>query len=190
MAIETCVKTDISKTPCADCTDHCCTILALTISDVARIVRTLRLPFDEFLALYVNEMPDMQSYVFNIQNRPRSLVLKIPQGETAGSDCPFLMKFDTRQRCGIYDFRPGVCRIFPFKRIEGQITPDPRVECVARFSVAQDDPQFQQRFDDYERELAIHAEFCKQWNEPPRYPSNFAKLLEFVQGLIDSGEVN
>lgn len=180
---------DIALTPCGTCEKVCCGRVPVTIPDIARIWHRLRIPLADFLCISSNEDPKSAPYTFQVQGWPCSLVMRGPEGDSTG--CSFVMRIGSRDRCGIYDFRPAVCRVFPFKRVEGVVAPDLSVSsCAERFSIAPDDAHFHQAFDEYEEDLRVQAELCQEWNTtPPRYPSNLALLLEFVQEILDSGRV-
>ena len=180
---------DITATPCSQCPSLCCDTLAVTVNlvDVARIVRTLALEIGDLLARYIDEDPLEKPYVFYIRQQPVSLALNPPGARTCG--CPFLMKIGDSARCGIYDFRPGTCRVYPFSRHGQRVRHKRSTICPARFRVNPSDTQIHQAIDDYQRDWNIHAGFCDEWNQdPPRYAS-FDKLLDFVEEIVESGRV-
>jgi len=180
---------DITVTPCSDCAGVCCDTLAITVNivDVARIVRALHLPVHEVLARYIDEDPREQPYVFWVRKQPVALALNPPGEKTCG--CPFLMKVGDEARCGIYEIRPGTCRVYPFSRQKTRVYHKRTAICHARFKVDPGDETIHRMIDDYQADWDIHAGFCEEWNtDPPRHPS-FDKLLDFVAEAIDDGRV-
>ncbi|MHB8997540.1 MAG: YkgJ family cysteine cluster protein [Armatimonadota bacterium] len=180
---------DITTTPCSQCTGFCCDTMAITLNvvDVARIVRTLDLQVHDLLARYIDEDPKEEPYVFYIRKQPISLALNPPGEKTCG--CPFLMKIGDDARCGIYNIRPGTCRVYPFSRNKDRVYHKRNAVCPKRFKVDPQDPTIHKMIDDYQRDWDVQAVFCKEWNaNPPRHAS-FEKLLDFVEELIEEGRV-
>lgn len=180
---------DITVTPCSDCPGKCCDTLAITVNlvDVARIVRTLHLSVFDLLARYIDEDPREKPYVFHIRQQPVSLALSPPGDKNCG--CPFLMKIGGERRCGIYDFRPGTCRVYPFSRQKQRVYHKRTAICHARFKVNPTDPDIHRAIDEYQQDWNLHAKFCDEWNaHPPPYPS-FDKLLDFVEDALEAGLV-
>lgn len=181
---------EASGNPCAGCGGACCAQLSITVSvvDVARIVRHLQVPVSPLLARYVDEDPAERPYVFWIRRQPIALAL-CPPGE-ALEGCPFLMRVGEDARCGIYGFRPGTCRVYPYTRTAGRITHKRNALCPHAFKPDEAELAWlQAEIDTYQAEWDLHARFCRQWNEdPPRYPS-FEKLVDFVDALIASGQI-
>lgn len=178
---------DITQTPCSQCAGACCDTLAITVNivDVAQIVRTLHLSVFDLLARYIDEDPREKPYVFHIRNQPVSLALNPPGAKTCG--CPFLMKIGPEARCGIYSFRPGTCRVYPFSRQKERVYHKRNAICHARFKVDPHDPEIHRAIDEYQRNWDLHARLCDEWNaHPPKYPS-FDKLLEFVEKVLEDG---
>lgn len=180
---------DITTTPCSQCPGACCTTLAVTVNivDVARIVRTLHLNVYDLLARYIDEDPLEKPYVFWIRRQPVALALNPPGDKTCG--CPFLMKIGDDARCGIYDIRPGTCRVYPFSRQKGRVYHKHNAICPKRFRLAPDDPVVHAAIDAYQRDWDIHAGFCDEWNQDlPCHPS-FDKLLDFVDRVIEEERI-
>lgn len=176
--------------PCQICPGSCCRELAVTVSivDVARIHRYLHIPVHGFLARYVDEDPKEEPYAFIIRRKPIALALLPPDGLDRG--CSFLMDVGGHLRCGVYDHRPGTCRVYPFTDQGARVRHKRDTLCPRRFDL--DDL----RAEDIRREIAryqdewlIHAEFAAEWNtNPPRHAS-FEKLLDFVDDIVHSGRV-
>lgn len=180
---------DITATPCSECPGACCDTLAVTVNvvDVARIVRALHLSVFDLLARYIDEDPREIPYVFWIRRQPVALALNPPGDKNCG--CPFLMHIGDDARCGIYDLRPGTCRVYPFSREKNRVYHKRSAICHRRFRVDPADPAIHQAIDEYQRDWDIQAGFCDEWNaDPPRHPS-FDKLLSFVEEIIAEGRV-
>lgn len=180
----------IAETPCSTCPGKCCDQLAVTISvvDVARIVRVLNIPIDDLLARYVDEDPRERPYAFMIRRQPIALAMNPPGSKTCG--CPFLLQIGDTRRCGIYDIRPGTCRVYPFSRENARVYHKKGTLCPRRFRTDDEEARrIHLEIDEYQRQWNIHAEFARQWNENPPRHASFDKLLDFVEEIIEEGRV-
>jgi uncharacterized protein len=181
---------NIKATPCSDCPGACCHNLAITVSivDVARIVRALHLPVHDLLARYVDEDPKEEPYVFRIRRQPISLAL-MPNGSRV-CGCPFLVFVGDHARCGIYESRPGTCRVYPFSDEGGKVFHKPDTLCPDQFSPGgKERKRLQKAIDVYQKEWGIHGQFCAEWNANPPRNASFEKLLDFVDDIIQEGRV-
>jgi hypothetical protein len=176
--------------PCQLCPGSCCDDLAVTVNlvDVARIHRQLHLPVHEFLARYVDEDPKEEPYAFYIRRQPIALALLPPEGKNCG--CSFLMHVGDHLRCGIYELRPGTCRVYPFTDQGERVRHKPGTLCPRRFDL--DDLSregIRREIARYQRQWNAHAVFAREWNESPPRHASFEKLLDFVDEVVQSGRV-
>jgi Fe-S-cluster containining protein len=176
--------------PCQLCPGSCCDDLAVTLNlvDVARIHRALHIPVHDFLARYVDDDPRERPYAFFIRKLPIALALLPPEEKDRG--CSFLLDIGGHRRCGIYDIRPGTCRVYPFTD-QGNVVKHKRgTLCPRRFDLDEVDHEtIRREIEEYQREWNIHAAFAREWNEsPPKHPS-FEKLLDFVAEIVYGGRV-
>lgn len=183
-------QTPTPSNPCQDCEGQCCQELAVTVAipDIARIHRYLHVPVHDFLARYVDEDPKEEPYAFIIRREPIALALLPPGDSDRG--CSFLMDIGGHLRCGIYDIRPGTCKVYPFTTEGRVVKHKPDTLCPRRFDLDEVSAEtVRQEIDAYQDAWLKHAEFVREWNEdPPKHPS-FEKLLDFVDDIIDSGRV-
>lgn len=176
--------------PCELCTGACCQELAVLVNilDIARIQRALQIPVRDFVVRYIDEDPREKPFVFPLRGQPVALALRPPAGRSSG--CSFLMQIGPHRRCGIYEIRPTICRIYPFTENKGRIQHKRGVLCPRRFDMQRLGPEaIRREIRRYQREWQKHAEFVEEWAQrPPKYPS-FAKLLDFVERIIAEGRV-
>lgn len=176
--------------PCRICAGVCCTDLAVTLNivDVARIHRALHIPVHDFLARYVDEDPRERPFAFFIRKQPIALALLPPDGENRG--CSFLLDVAGHRRCGIYDIRPGTCRVYPFTDQGNVVKHKPGTLCPRRFALDEEDSEaIRQEIERYQVEWGIHAGFAAEWNEDPPKHASFEKLLDFVADIVREGRV-
>lgn len=104
---------DAATNPCAQCPSKCCTFqIALTTVEAMRMAFTLRLPFDAFLEAAPMSYSGAErfAHAIDLDTGPSKLVLKRTDGW-----CTHLLRAGTEHsRCGVYELRPAVCRLFPF----------------------------------------------------------------------------
>jgi len=176
--------------PCQMCPGACCTDLAVTLNvvDVARIHRALDLPVHDFLARYVDEDPREKPFAFFIRKQPIALALLPPDGTDRG--CSFLLNIGGHRRCGIYDLRPGTCRVYPFTDQGNVVKHKEGTLCPRHFRLREEhDEAIKLEIARYQEEWGIHAGFAAEWNENPPKHASFEKLLDFVDEIVRTGRV-
>ena len=181
-------KTD--PNPCQLCPGSCCDELAVTLNvvDVARIHRTLHIPVHDFLARYVDDDPKEKPYAFTIRRQPIALALLPPGARDRG--CSFLLDIGGHRRCGIYGFRPGTCRVYPFTDQGDVVRHKPGTLCPRRFDLDEVDHEtIKQEIRRYQDEWNAQTKFVEEWNEDPPKNASFEKLLDFVAEIVASERV-
>jgi uncharacterized protein len=176
--------------PCLLCPGSCCDDLAVTLNlvDIALIHRTLLIPVHDFLARYVDDDPREKPFAFYIRKQPIALALVPPPGKDRG--CSFLMDIGGWRRCGIYDLRPGTCRVYPFTDQDGDVQHKPETLCPRHFDLREvDDEAIKRAIAVYQEDWNAHARFAAEWNENPPKSASFEKLLDFVEEIVRSGRV-
>jgi hypothetical protein len=176
--------------PCELCPGSCCDDLAVTINllDVARIHRALGIPVHDFLARYVDDDPAEKPYAFYIRQQPIALAILPPAHKDRG--CSFLMHVGDHMRCGIYDLRPGTCRVYPFTEKGKKVKHKPDTLCPRHFDLDEvSHKTIRREIERYQEEWLKHAEFAREWNENRPQKPSFEKLLDFVEEIVSSGRV-
>ncbi|MFZ0450134.1 MAG: YkgJ family cysteine cluster protein [Desulfatiglandaceae bacterium] len=95
------------------CFNRCCAKLRLILTpyDILRIKNRLGISSGAFLDRFTNTL---------IHEHPRFTMVKLAMQDDAEQRCPFV----TEKGCGIYEDRPGACRLYPLGRasafVEGE----------------------------------------------------------------------
>jgi Fe-S-cluster containining protein len=107
-----------SHPDCADCLQYCCHQLNVHVSaaDIARLAKRLDVPAEAFLELRVMARSSADSFLLSPTGAEYELVLCRRERDAQGNaSCVFLLVMqDGRSRCGVYEDRPRVCRVYPF----------------------------------------------------------------------------
>ncbi len=102
--------------PCATCHTKCCQayLVALSGYDVWTISRGLRMPPEQFVRPVEQEKPDSRSFLLDRSGKSYYMVLDKLRTKQSTA-CIFWMAVEggTAGRCGIYPYRPLVCRVYP-----------------------------------------------------------------------------
>lgn len=202
-------------TPCASCSASCCREYAvpLTGNDIARIMAERSVDFWEFVCRWEDRdglisrgivpqfrFADDPETPFVIGLRP------VASRQRPGTRmCCFLDEGDASQgcsssvRCGVYESRPVVCRVFPFRRDSaGHVGVQPGVErgaeiapgrpalCPSRWNLTPE--QCSRVSDDLDQcrdEMALLSLLAQRWNRRPGPWELFPEFLQIVMAQLD-----
>lgn len=104
---------DAATNPCAHCPSKCCGFqIALTTVEVLRMAYTLRMSPASFVTVapFTTGGAERFAHALTLDDGPSMLVLRRTDGW-----CTHLLRAGSETaRCGVYELRPAVCRLFPF----------------------------------------------------------------------------
>ena len=167
---------------CNQCGD-CCREMRIPLSheDLLAIrQRHPELPLQEWLQFYPVESthPD----ALWLEQKPGILLLRQRQGA-----CTFLQD----NRCGVYAYRPRVCRIWPFEHVPGEraLRIAPQHSMLVKLACDQT-PMPRSEHHEIHREIDAIAKvsrlydlWIQQWNQSRRHAESGNTLVDFVHFL-------
>ena len=106
----------LPKFPCVDCHTDCCKEYTIFVNahDVYRLSNGLKCKPDTFLQLI-----GAKDYSLGIKVEEGLVDLALKQKNNA---CEFLEETDEVFRCTVNDFKPGVCKSYPFEMKNGKLS--------------------------------------------------------------------
>jgi Fe-S-cluster containining protein len=177
-------QTDAATNPCAHCPSKCCDFLvAVSTVEAMRMAFALRIPFDEFLDASPMTTGGAERFASSIELDvgPSKLVFKRIDGR-----CTHLLRPTAeRSRCGVYELRPAVCRLFPFLfEIDGEeiSVGYGNPICPVRFAVT---PTTATRLETHvllwKDDMAHDEALVKRWNDVARTDRSLAAFFVWLR---------
>lgn len=209
------LETAAPATPCAGCSASCCREYAvpLTANDVARIVADQSLDFWDFVCRWEDRDGLISRGIvphFRFEDDPETRFViglrPVESRQLPGTRmCRFLDEASDSQgcgnsaRCSVYESRPVVCRVFPFRwDSNGRVAVQPGVErgaeevagrpalCPSRWNLT--DEQCEQAAADLEQcreEMAVLRLLAERWNRHPGPWELFPEFLRIVSARLN-----
>ena len=143
---------------CRACTAKCCRGLAvvLTIPEAKRMVAELGLPPEDFLEFSVNVDSKLTPhYPLLVQEEGKVHEYFIILKRRQKRDCIFLQD---DLKCGIYNNRPHVCRLYPFELDGGKMKKG--ALCPVVFEKEEGTEGIA---DQLKRDLLLHGKIAREW---------------------------
>lgn len=165
--------------PCIGCHTRCCKdyIVYVNSHDIYRIHKALLAPPESFLQLYRSD--DRFSGV-RIQRGIYELALKDRYG-----DCTFLAKKGDQFRCRVHEFKPGICRSYPFELQRGKVVQLSEKVCPVDWKLLKDSKaELLNQLRTYDEEWDFYHQTTKEWNSR-RGRRTLAGFAEFALDRVE-----
>ena len=165
--------------PCTRCHTRCCKdyVVYVNSHDIYRIHKAFLFSPQSFLQLYKSE--DESSGVI-LQRGIYDLALKDRYGV-----CTFLVEKEGQFRCRTHEFKPGICRSYPFELRRGRVVQLSEKVCPVDWKLLKDSKEellIQLRT--YDKEWDFHHQITKEWNSRLGHRT----LRSFVRFALDRVE--
>jgi len=193
--------TEAKPNPCVACPGHCCSRNLINVCgyDAWVIARELGVSPTDFLAFaQVEKQKTPNSIRLPASEKSYCLVLNMSQQPDGSHRCMFALNLPHDQlRCGIYAFRPIICRAYPFTLEGGQVAVKPSAFCPEEGTwnlYDLDLPSLQQQLVRFEMEFCIYGLIVDGWNEhvaqqPAHEELDFRPFVNIVMDVYDQLEV-
>lgn len=186
--------------PCDACAAPCCRLYHVGVyaSDVYRISRALALPMSDIADLRLNDPRDenviLDGAAAEGERGHYGLGLrKVPDPDPKYPHrCLFLVTLGARGRCGIYDVRPGVCRVYPTTSWSGIVGVDgggrycPPPGWQLRMV---DQPLARSRWVEVRAHRALHVAIAGAWNNrliSQKERGSEATFIDFIERVLEA----
>jgi Fe-S-cluster containining protein len=172
--------------PCAQCNGACCTsTVHLTMTEALRIHLSLTLPLESFTTQLpaVGDRGSRQSVPIPLDGGEVRLALR----QQDGGDCVLLRRVGGRALCSAYSFRPGACRVFPYKvELDDRVvSAGPPLPCPVAWlwneAVA---VRVQRDVEQWLADLAVERALIEAWTAAEVPERTFAAFTRFAIGQV------
>lgn len=163
---------------CDKCNGKCCTkfVKFITAFDAVRIAKALNIEPTYFLDYYTAEIDSIYPS-FKINGNDYILGLDTKSGTIR--DCIFLMNIGNTKRCGIHNFRPMICRTYPFTFEENELDFVEEIVCPKQWwPEGKEREEYIKNIPQFKKELKQYGEIVKMWNESNE--GSFVEFLDFI----------
>jgi len=168
------------KFPCVDCHTDCCKEYTIFVNahDVYRLSNGLNLKPESFLQLI-----GAKDYSLGIKVEEGLVDLALKQKNGA---CEFLEETDEVFRCTVNDFKPGVCKSYPFEMKDGKLSQMSDIMCPTDWNLDAFEKMMISHLKEDKSEWEFYDELVKEWNL--KYDGK-KMLPEFLKFMMDKVEL-
>ena len=152
---------NVSKTgefPCISCHTNCCKeyVIFVNAHDIYRLSVGLGLPPENFLEIY-----GAKDYDLGIKVKEGLLDLALKQKD---GGCIFLEESKDIFRCTVNDFKPSVCKSYPFQMKNGKLTQMSDKMCPVEWDTKEFEDMMSTHLKKDEDEWKFYDKLVLEWN--------------------------
>jgi Fe-S-cluster containining protein len=164
----------LPKFPCVDCHTDCCKEYTIFVNahDVYRLSNGLKCKSDTFL-----ELIGAKDYSLGIQVEEGLVDLALKQKNNA---CEFLEETDEVFRCTVNDFKPGVCKSYPFEMKNGKLSQMSDIMCPTDWDLTGFKEMMISHLQKDESEWKFYDQLVKEWNLKHNGKKPLSEFLKFM----------
>ncbi|EPA05594.1 YkgJ family cysteine cluster protein [Candidatus Nitrosarchaeum limnium] len=163
-----------SEFPCVSCHTNCCKeyVIFVNAHDIYRLSVGLGLPPDNFLEIY-----GAKDYSLGIKVKEGLLDLALKQ---KNGGCTFLEETGDIFRCTVNDFKPGVCKSYPFQMKDGKLTQMDEKMCPVDWDTSNFEAMMTIHLKKDVSEWKYYDELVKEWNAKHWIKKPLSAFLKFM----------
>lgn len=169
---------EVSKTgdfPCVSCHTDCCKeyVIFVNAHDIYRLSSETGMSPEDFLEIYGAKDYDLG---IKVEEGLLDLALKQKNG-----GCMFLEESKDVFRCTVNDFKPGVCKSYPFQMKHGKLIQMSDNMCPVEWDTAAFENMMSAHLKKDEDEWNFYDDLVAEWNS--KYPAE-KPLSEFLKFML------
>ncbi len=172
---------DISKTsefPCNSCHTNCCKeyVIFVNAHDIYRLSVGLGMPPENFLEIY-----GAKDYGLGIQVKEGLLDLALKQ---KNGGCIFLEDSKDIFRCTVNDFKPSVCKSYPFEMKNGKLIQMSDKMCPVEWDAAEFEEMMITHLKKDVDEWKFYDDLILEWNAKHLIKKPLSAFLKFMLNRV------
>ena len=177
---------DVSETeelPCDSCHTNCCKeyVIFVNAHDIYRLSVELRLDPESFLEIYGAKDYDLG---IKVEEGLIDLALKQKDGR-----CMFLEESKDIFRCTVNDFKPSVCKSYPFQMKNGKLIQMSDKMCPVEWNTKEFEAMMSTHLKKDEDEWKFYDELVLEWNAKHCTKKPLSAFLKFMLDRVVSESV-
>jgi len=171
--------TEPGEFPCVSCHTDCCKeyVIFVNAHDVYRLSTGLKMAPKKFLEIY-----GAKDYSLGIKVKEGLVDLALKQ---KNGGCEFLEETKDVFRCTVNDFKPGVCKSYPFSIKNGKLIQMNNIMCPVDWDLTEFEKMMTSHLKKDESEWKFYNELVEEWNV--KYGSK-KPLDAFLKFMLDKVE--
>jgi hypothetical protein len=164
----------VKEFPCISCNTNCCKeyVIFVNAHDIYRLSNGLGLQPEDFLEIY-----GAKDYELGIKVKEGLLDLALKQ-EKGG--CTFLEEFGNVFRCTVHEFKPSVCKSYPFQLQEGRLVQMNDKMCPVDWDTKEFEAMMKNHLKKDEYEWKFYNDLILEWNEKHWMKKPLSTFLKFI----------
>jgi Fe-S-cluster containining protein len=171
------VITNDSKTgefPCISCHTNCCKeyVIFVNAHDIYRLSNGLSLAPESFLEIY-----GAKDFDLGIKVKEGLLDLALKQND---GKCMFLEEAKDIFRCTVNDFKPSVCKSYPFQMKNGRLIQMSEKMCPVEWDTKEFEAMMSTHLKKDENEWKFYDKLVLEWNEKHGMKKPLSEFLKFI----------
>ena len=172
--------TQTGKFPCVSCHTYCCKeyVIFVNAHDVYRLSVGLGVSPENFLEIY-----GAKDYSLGIEVKEGLIDLALKQKKGA---CEFLEETGDVFRCTVNDFKPDVCKSYPFQMKNGKLIQMNNIMCPVDWDVSEFEKMMVAHLKKDESEWKFYEELVKEWNTKNGEKKSLSVFLKFMLDKVES----
>lgn len=163
-----------SEFPCISCHTNCCKeyVIFVNAHDIYRLSVGLGKSPEKFLEIY-----GAKDYSLGIKVKEGLLDLALKQ---QNGGCEFLEETGDVFRCTVNDFKPGVCKSYPFQMKDGKLTQMDDKMCPVDWDTSNFEAMMSTHLKKDESEWKYYDDLVKEWNSKHWIKKPLSTFLKFM----------
>ena len=172
MAVST--KVDVKEYPCISCHTNCCKEYTIFVNahDIYRLSIGLGLDPEDFLEIYGAKDFDLG---IKVKEGLVDLALKQKNG-----GCIFLEESKDIFRCTVNEFKPSVCKSYPFQMQDGKLTQMSDKMCPVDWDTKEFETMMAIHLKKDEDEWKFYNDLILEWNAKHCIKKPLSAFLRFI----------
>ena len=166
--------------PCISCHTNCCKEYTIFVNahDIYRLVTNLGIKPQSFLEIYGAKDFDLG---IKVKEGLVDLALKQQYGA-----CMFLVESKDVFRCTVNEFKPGVCKSYPFQMRNGKLIQMDDKMCPVDWDAKEFEAMMITHLKKDESEWKFYDDLIVEWNSKHWIKKPLAAFLQFILDKVES----
>ena len=171
--------TEPGEFPCVSCHTDCCKeyVIFVNAHDVYRLSTRLGMVPKKFLEIY-----GAKDYSLGIRVKEGLVDLALKQ---KNGGCEFLEEAKDVFRCTVNDFKPGVCKSYPFSMKNGKLIQMNNIMCPVDWDLVEFEKMMVSHLKKDESEWKFYDALVKEWNAKYGIKKSLAAFLKFMLDKVE-----
>jgi len=170
---------DVKDYPCISCHTNCCKEYTIFVNahDVYRLSKGLGLEPETFLEIY-----GAKDFDLGIKVKEGLVDLALKQKNDA---CTFLVESGDFFRCTVNDFKPGMCKSYPFQIQDGKLIQMSDKLCPVDWDTKEFEKMMVSHIKKDEDEWKFYHDLILEWNAKHWMKKPLSAFLRFILDRVE-----